>query len=409
MELVLVIGLMMALGAIGGVIAVRLRLPRITGYIFAGILLSPSVLPFLDWDLVDDLGIIAMAALGVIGYAIGASIRLDMLRGLGSSIVWITLMQGAAAWLLTIVLLVPLGPFLFPGVPGADFLTLYLPVAFLIGAIAWPTAPAVTIALIREVGAKGIMTTAGLTVVALSDAAAVIAFGLSLEVARAFIETGAFSWFDGVAMPAVKLAGSVLLGIVGGVAVNGLSRLLPERGFGLLAVTLGGILLCMWAAQTLDVSMLLALLVMGFVAVNLGGRHGRLASVLEPVEGVVFVVFFVISGVYFDWEALEAAWLLAVMITVARCFGKYGGARLGAVIADAPLVLRKYLGFILLPKAGLTLGLAFLAREALSDPLGTLLFNGLLASTILNMVLTPPLAKWALVKAAEHSRRAERG
>ena len=400
MEYILTIGLMMALGGLGGVIAVRLRLPRITGYIFAGILLSPSVLPLLDWSLVDDLGVLALGALGVIGYAIGTSIRLDMLRGLGRSIIWITLSQGFCAWILTVILLAPLGPLLFPNVDNGSFLGFYLPVAFLLGAIAWPTAPAVTIALVREVGAKGTMTTAALTVVALSDAAAIVAFGLSVEVTRAFIETGAFSWYEGIGLPAAKLFWSILLGICAGAAVNGIGRILPDRGIGLLAMTLGGVLLCMWIAHTLDLSMILATLVMGFVAVNLGGRE-RLATVLEPIEGLVFVVFFVISGLYFDWTALEAAWLLAVLITIARCFGKYGGARLGATVADAPEALRKYLGLILLPKAGLTLGLAFLAREAFADPLGTLLFNGLLASTILNMILTPPLAKWALIKSGE--------
>ncbi|SEO71548.1 cation:proton antiporter [Aquisalimonas asiatica] len=400
MEFLLTIGLMMALGGIGGVVATRLRLPRITGYIAVGILLSPSVLPLLDWSFVDDLSVIALAALGVIGYAIGTSIRVDTLRGLGRSILWITLMQGLGAWLLTVALLVPLGPWLFPGVEGGGYLSFYLPVAFLIGAIAWPTAPAVTIALVREVNAKGVMTTAALTVVALSDAAAVIAFGLSLEVTRAFIETGTFSWLEGVALPAATLAGSVVLGIGAGVLVNGAVRLLPDRRPVVLVLTLGGIALCMVLARTLGLSMILAALVMGFVAANLRGGE-RLAQALHPVEGLVFVLFFVISGVYFDVLALETAWLLAVMITVARCLGKYGGARLGAVMAGAPTALRDYLGLLLLPKAGLTLGLAFLARETLSEPLGTLLFNGLLVSTILNMLLTPPLAKWALMKSGE--------
>lgn len=402
MEFLLTIGLMMALGGIGGAIAVRLRLPRITGYIIVGILLSPSVLPLLDWSFVDDLSVVALAALGVIGYAIGTSIRIDMLRGLGRSILWITLLQGLGAWLLTVVLLVPLGPWLFPGVDGVGYLSFYLPVAFLLGAIAWPTAPAVTIALIREMDARGVMTTAALTIVALSDAAAVVAFGLSLEVSRAFIETGTFSWLDGVAVPAAKLVGSALLGIGAGALVSGVARVLPDRDPAPLVLTLGGIALCMVLARSLDLSMILAALVMGFVVANLRGGE-RLGHVLEPIEGLVFVLFFVISGVYFDVLALETAWLLAVMITVARCLGKYGGARLGARVAGSPSSLRNYLGFLLLPKAGLTLGLAFLAQEALSDPLGTLLFNGLLVSTMLNMILTPPLAKWALMKSGETS------
>ncbi|MCP1675765.1 Kef-type K+ transport system membrane component KefB [Natronocella acetinitrilica] len=400
MELLLTIGLLMAVGGIGGAIAVRLRLPRITGYIFAGILLSPSVLPLLTWSLVDDLNWIALAALGVIGYAIGTSIRLDMLRGLGRSIAWITLSQGFAAWLLTMMLLAPLGPYLYPGVENATLFGFYLPIAFLLGAIAWPTAPAVTIALIREVGAKGVMTTATLTIVALSDAAAVIAFGLSLELTRAFIETGAFSWTQGVAIPAAKLAGSIVLGITAGAGINGLARLLPEKSITLMTVVLGGILLAMWAASELGLSTILATLVMGFTAVNLP-RGDRLGTILHPVEGLVFVVFFVISGVYFDLAALETAWLLAIMITVARCVGKYAGASIGAIVSDSPRNMRRYLGLILLPKAGLTLGLAFLARDALGDPIGNLLFNGLLASTILNMIFTPPLAKWALLRSGE--------
>jgi Kef-type K+ transport system membrane component KefB len=137
---------------------------------------------------------------------------------------------------------------------------------------------------------------------------------------------------------------------------------------------------------------------MGVVAANL---RPDTATVIEPIEGIVFLLFFVISSLFFEFESVSNVWLLAILIIVARCTGKFVGARIGASLTDAPAVLKANIGILLLPKAGLTMGLAFIARDTLGEPYGSYLFNALLVSTLINMLFTPPLAKWALIRSGE--------
>ena len=87
-------------------------------------------------------------------------------------------------------------------------------------------------------------------------------------------------------------------------------------------------------------------------------------------------------------------------LVLGRWSGKYLGARLGGKIAHAPEAVQKYPGLVLLPKAGLTLGLAFIAKNAFPN-FGTLMFDALIASTMINMLVTPPLARYALSKSGE--------
>jgi Kef-type K+ transport system membrane component KefB len=397
-DLIFSLGLLLLVGGALGWLAARLRLPRITGYICAGVLLSPSVLPLLDRDQVDELTTLGLVLLGVIGFAIGCSIRLKDLAGLGRAIASITAIQGFLAWGLTVALLVPFGAFLYVGLDDVASSGHVLPLAFLLGAIAWPTAPAVTIALIRELRCKGPLTTSTLSIVALSDVAAVVAFGLSLEIVRAMLDGQAFSWESGVLLPLLKLMGSLALGSVLGMALVLLGRFMPTKGPLALAGALGAILLCLWLSGEWGLSLILSTMTMGMVAANLRPQTG---VAIEPIEGIVFLFFFVISSLFFEFDAVQDVWLLAVLIIVARCTGKLAGARLGAQLSHAPATIKANIGLLLLPKAGLTMGLAFIARDTLGEPYGGYLFNALLLSTLINMLFAPPLAKWALMRSGE--------
>jgi Kef-type K+ transport system membrane component KefB len=398
-ELTLGFGLMIVLGWLGGALAARLRLPKITGYLLVGVALSPSVLNVISRSTVDDLGTVAVVALSIIGYAIGGSVRLDALRELGASVVSITLGQGLVAWLVTTVAIVLLGPLLLD-LPDATAGSLYFPVGFVLGSIAWLTAPAVTIALIRQYRSAGPLTTASLTVVALSDVFGIIAFAFSLALAQSLMGTSVFSYSEAFALPLARVAAAIVLGLAVGGTLRAVATRVERPASLILALVLGAILLCTWAAMTLGLSAILASMVMGFLVANVGARYDLIAS-LNRVEDLVFIVFFVLSGMYFDWDAMEAAGLLAVVILVTRAGGKYAGAYLGATVGGAPVAVRKYVGLSLLPKAGLTIGMALLAREAFEQPLGDLVFNGLLAATLINMLLTPPLAKYALFASGE--------
>jgi len=206
-----------------------------------------------------------------------------------------------------------------------------------------------------------------------------------------------------LAVPVLHVLGSVVAGAAfGWLLLKGLERI--RAAWGLLATISAGIMILTAAAETWGLSSILANMASGFVVANRSGREEML-TVLERIEETLFVLFFVLSGMYVDIAALNAAGVLVVLIMLGRKVGKYAGARIGAALVGAPESLRKYPGFVLLPKAGLTLGLAFLARQAFPS-FGPILFDALLASTVINMLLTPPLAKLALVRSGESGSRA---
>ena len=181
-DLALAIGVMITVGLLGGVLSNKIKFPRITGYVIIGILLSPSVLNLVSWATIEDLGIITHATLGIIAYLIGASLRFEAIRRLGRSIAWVTPFQSLGAWLVVTLSLIFILPVVLPA-SGVTSTNNYVPLALVIGAIASATAPAVTMAIIREYKARGPLTTTLLAVVALDDAIAVIAFAIAIGIA----------------------------------------------------------------------------------------------------------------------------------------------------------------------------------------------------------------------------------
>jgi Kef-type K+ transport system membrane component KefB len=402
MDILLLMGSMLITGYLAGGLAARLGFPRITGYMVAGILMNPSILPFIHRNTVDTLNFITPVVLGVISYMIGGGLHLDAIRKLGKAILSITIFQGLTPFLLSVCLIAGLGPCVLQ-IPGDGLIATFIPMALILGAIAASSAPAAIVAIIHECRAKGPVTTTCLAVLALTDAFTVIAFAIVMGIGRALVDghwaTGAA---DMLVAPFLHILGSIAAGLAFGyVLLKGLIKL--RTTLGLLASVSAGILILTGMTQAWGLSPILANMAAGFVVVNGSGRD-EMITVLERIEDVLFILFFVLNGMYIDIVACKAAGALMVLIMAGRKIGKYTGARIGAALVGTTESLQKLPGLLLLPKAGLTLGLAFLARQAFPS-FGPLLFNALLASTIINMLLTPPLAKYALLKSGEAGRR----
>ena len=396
MNLILALGIIVVIGFFGGLASGKLKFPRITGYIIIGILLSPSLLNIIPKGAIGNLDIITNIALALIAYLIGGSLHWESLRKLKESITWITLLQSLGAWLLVTVVLALLGHLI---IPGRTFWQTYFPMAFIIGAVSCATAPAATMAIVSQYKAKGPLTTTLLAVVALDDVIAVIAFAIASGVCQPLVNgAGSISFYQMLGLPFFHIVESVAMGIVFAIALMYISRLVKTREC-LLMVVFGMLMLCTGVTSYLGISSILASMVVGFIVVN-KVKGKEMFLVVEEVEDVVYAMFFVLTGLHFDLSVLKVAGILALLITLARCTGKFTGARAGAMISRAPDSVKKYLGFALLPKAGVTIGLVLLA--ALHFPaFGAVMLNAVLASTIINELIAPPLTKYAIFKAGE--------
>jgi Kef-type K+ transport system membrane component KefB len=128
----LAVGLLLILGYWGGRAANLIKLPRVSGYLAIGILLSPSTFNILDRHLVnEDLYVVTEMALAIIAYTIGGSLVIQELKRLGGMILWVTISQAVGACLLTTVVLVYTLPFItnLRG-PEYDLLQTYFPMIF---------------------------------------------------------------------------------------------------------------------------------------------------------------------------------------------------------------------------------------------------------------------------------------
>jgi len=296
------------------------------------------------------------------------------------------------------LLLAFLSPFILT-IPNATFSQTYFPMAFIIGAISCATAPAAIIAIINGYRAKGPLTTTLLAVVALDDAIAVIAFAIALGICQPLVIGAAgISLYQVLGVPFLHIAASIVIGIVSGFALINIAKLVRTREL-LLVVVFGMIMLCIGVTNLLGISAILANMVAGFVVVNKARENGMFLAI-EGIEDVIFAMFFVLAGLHFDLGVIQAAGILALLIVLGRFSGKYLGARAGATISHASGTVKKYLGLALLPKAGVTIGLALVAKSAF-PAFGAILMNAILASVIINELVAPPLAKYAIFKAGE--------
>ena len=395
-------------GFLGSQLARRIKLPAVTGYLVTGIVLGPSAANILDVETVGRLShVTTPVVLGIIAYMIGGSLPLSKLHGLKRSIVLITIAEGSCAWLFVLAIVTFVAPLVLPSL-SLDFRS-YLTMGIVIGGISLATAPAVTMAIIEETKARGSLPTTLLGVVALDDALAVIAFAISIGVGATLLSAEvAISPIRLLVSELVAIGLSVVLGVACSIILLKLVSFARGRRE-ILAVVLGAVILSAELSAQLDFFPLITNMAMGFVVINRQQSSEDLVEVTHDIQELIFVLFFTLAGAHVDLGVMGSAGILATLIVLGRCTGKVFGAWLGATLSGASEVVRKYLGLALMPKAGVTVGLTLLVIETPElQPISSLVVSGVLASTLINELLSPPLSKFALGKAEKAEREMER-
>ncbi len=402
-------GLLLVAGYVGGYLANKVKAPRVTGYLLAGIAVGPPLMGLVPeaW-VARDSRLVTDIALGIIAFLIGGSLALSKIRRVGAQIVVVTAVQAAgafivstlaAAFFLTAVLKMPGGTAAHPDV--------LLAAALVLGAIATATAPAAVLAVVHEYRAQGPLTTMLLGVVALDDALAIFAFAFSVAVASSVVQQGDLSVTTVLFEPTFHLLVSSVLGVAAGLPLRYLVRFIPRRD-AMLTVMIGSVFFISGLAKTLHASPILANMVFGLMVVNFVEHHFDAFDAVESVEEPIFVLFFALAGAHMNLAALRTTGILAVVISLARFAGKLAGSWLGARAAGSPETVRRYLGLALLPKAGVTVGLVLEASDVFAGTaIAALLVSGVIGSTIIDELFTPILLRTALVKAGEAGRSAK--
>ena len=384
MNTLLLVGITMMAGLIMSRAAKLVKLPNVTAFLVAGLIIGPCVAGVINKEQAESMGIISEAALGFIAYSIGGEFKLSYLKKIGKAPLTITFFQG----MMTAVC-VDVGLILF----GVD-----VPLALLLGAIGLATAPAATLMVVRQYKADGPVTQMLLPVVAMDDALGLMVFSISAAVAQGMLG-GEVTISSMLLTPLIEIVGSFALGAALGWLLAFGARFFASRGNKLalsIALVLAGVGLC----DILNLSSLLVCMMIGAMMVNLSQQREVLIEQCNRFTPPLFLLFFVLSGADLDLSVLPSVGLIGVAYLVLRSIGKWGGTWLGAVCVKADKHIRHYLGLTLLPQAGVAIGMAALV-SARFPTLGTQVNTIVLAGVLVFELVGPVITKIALTKAGE--------
>ncbi len=375
-----------------------LKLPNVTAYIVAGILIGPFCLDLIPPSFVEGTSFLADIALAFIAFSTGEFFRFETLKKNGMKVVIITVFEALAATIIVFLVCY-------------FILRLNLAFSIVLGALAAANPPASTMMTIRQTGAKGDFVDTLLQVVALDDVVGLIAYSIAISIAIAS-KSGNVSFIS-----IVKPIGLNLLAlIIGGLFGLFMKVMMPKKRTkdNRLIISIALLFAFCGLCSLFDISPLLGCMCMGTIYINTT-NDDKLFKQLNYFTPPILLLFFVRSGVSFDLKALVSSSsigsvpiiVIGVVYFFIRIVGKYGGAYAGCLIAKKDKKVRNYLGLALIPQAGVAIGLAALGARAIGGEDGVALETIILASSVLYELIGPALAKLSLYLSKSYGDTAE--
>lgn len=391
------IGFVLISAFVGGKVAVRTGLPRITGYLVVGVLVGPHVSGLLSRDMLIAAKAIEGIAVALIALTAGGEIRTSWVRRHARRL---TLITGAelccvAGGVLGVVLLTR--SFL-PFMPAND-VTKAIVIAMVFGAIAVANSPTVTIAVISENQADGPVARTVLGVTILKDVCVIVLFAVALTIAKRTLGES-----DGSSLAltlARELGGSIGVGVLVGI---GISFFLRYVGRDTPVFVLATCFAIWQIASTFHLETLLIALTAGFWVENFSSAKGAdLIHAIEQLSLPVYALFFAFAGAKVDLSALAELWPFALLLAGTRALCVWGGTTLGCVFSDTEPAVRRYawLGFI--SQAGVTLALSTIVARTFPT-WGVEVQAVIIAMIAIHELLGPIGFQYALRRAGEVRR-----
>lgn len=368
-----------------------LKLPNVTAYLVAGLILSPYTFKLMKPELLESFNILSTLALGFIAFSIGFCFKISNLKVLGTKIYTITIVQAVATAVLVDVSLLVLHLVAPQQITLSEVLVL--------GAIATATAPAATLLVVKQYKAHGVVTDTLLPVVAIDDAVGLIIFSVSLSISKALATGEALTVANMILEPIKEIVLSLAIGGAIGLLLSVMSRWFDSRANRITLIIIG-VFLGVGLSEAFGLSSLLLCMMIGAVYCNLYKQNEKVMEVYDRWTHPLYIIFFVLSGAELNVRIIFSVGLIGVIYLVARSIGKYAGAFLGSSMAKSDKNVRKYLGFTLLPQAGVAIGMSAVVMQELPE-FGASVRTVVLCATLIYELVGPLITKIALKKAGE--------
>jgi Kef-type K+ transport system membrane component KefB/CBS domain-containing protein len=376
-RLIVHVGLMLFAGLIGGEITAHLRIPRVTGYLLAGLLIGPSVAGLISKAELHNFDLIAQLALGLIMFNIGGRFKARHVRRFAGKLLTVGAFEMGLTWVV---------------VGGVSWiLSRDVVLALAVGFIAMATAPATTLVVVKEYESEGPLTSNLIALVGINNFFCLVLFP--------FLLIALMGGAAGFTIPLFGIGKSLVLGIGLGLALSFLEEHADSPSqqilLGFCAITLVIGLTFAWGG-----SAVLAAMVMGVVKVNSSARGESLFERIDSGAYPLYVLFFVIAGANLHMDTLLSAGVLGIIYIVGRTVAKLLGAAWGARVAGLSDELRQYLGPAMISHAGVAVGLA-MAVGRMDSPGAQAAKAIVLGSIVIYEIFGPIAVRFSLVRCGE--------
>lgn len=378
----------------------RFGMPKLTGYLLAGVIAGPYVFRLVTHEMSESLKVVSSTATAIIALEAGSELELKVikpyfrtLRGITfNSVIGTALVLAGALFLMR-----PLLPSIFDNLDTTQAAI----VCVCIGLALSAKSPAVVVAMLAETRSDGPLSRTILASVVVADLTVITLFSIVLAVTGALL--GGTIDVVGTALGVGwELLGSLAFGLLLGMLI-GRYVMSVKNGASLFAL-----LVCVTVAEIGARMHLDPLIVM--LAAGIYLRNWSKADASELLRGFqsaqlpVFLVFFALAGSNLHLKELAASAVPVAILAATRAATFFVGAKAACKLSGAEEVVTRYAWYGLLPQAGLALALALVLKNtfpSFGDGAAVILF-GVVG---FNECLAPVVLRIMLLRSGEAGRK----
>ncbi len=401
MNVILSIGLLVFTGYILGELAQKIKLPKISGYILAGIVLNPDILGIMSNTFVGHTDPLLSISLAFITFSIGGSLSLEKLKSTGRQVLLLTLFEAVFAFLLVFLFLFLSLTFIFH---TFDSLPVILAVSLVLASLASPTDPSATLAVIHEYKAKGEVSSTMLEISAFDDITGIIIYTLVTAFAAFFLGKADVDFSGTLLDMGESIGGAIAIGGIMGLLFNLIVKLIKNQPEGtLIVLTFGLILLSYGSSEYFGFDSILSTIALGTVVVNFNPDSDKIFKLIERyTDELIFVVFFTLSGLHLNLDSITGSYILIIIYIIARLIGKFSGIYTASIILNTKPKIRKYTAGGLLPQGGIVIGLALiLTKDPVFQETASMIMGVVIGAALIHEIIGPVFSRLSLKKAGE--------
>jgi Kef-type K+ transport system membrane component KefB len=391
----LALGFLLLAAFVGGDLAQRARLPRLTGYLLVGFAAGPPWLGLVRREELEALRFVEDAAVALIALAAGLELRLAALARHRAALARLTAGAMTLPFIVVTVVMVSVSPW-FP-------LTVHhslgdgIAVALVLGTWAAVSSPVVTSALLAELDARTSDSRVLLDVAVVQDVVIVVLLALVFAIGKPITSPGALN---------LLVAGGALAGVAGSLAGGAFSGFALSRGLSasrgdpwpLLGATA---LVAAAAARLAHLEPVLLGLAAGFAVGNVAPvQTERVRPALQRAGPLVAAIFFVLAGAGLRLGVVADIWPWMLLLAGLRVVTLRYGWGWAAQRADVPPALARDGWLGLISQGGTALAIGHLARRAFPE-WGVSLEALILAMIGAHLVVGPLCLRAALARTGD--------